>query len=89
MVVGVGDVVHVSSPVVVRLRHPRRSGECEAGRTERPGKEAPPEGPSGRRVDALPGCAAGLFTRPYRPGGAEGTRINRSSEINCRADKRR
>jgi hypothetical protein len=57
-VLGVGRNLHSGSPVVIRPRSPRCSGEFEAGRSERPGKEASPQGPSGRRVDALPGRAA-------------------------------
>jgi len=52
------------SPVVVRLRHRRRSGEFEAGRTERAGKEAPPEGPPG---DGWMPCRAALLAYSPEP----------------------
>jgi hypothetical protein len=58
--------VHVSSPVVVQLRHPRRSEEFEACRTERPGKEAPPEGPRG---DGWMPCRAALPAYSPEPAG--------------------
>lgn len=65
------------------LGHRGRSGEFEACRTLRLGEEAPPEGPSWRRVDALPSCAADLFTRTCQMGVWPTRRRCRSPRWQC------
>jgi hypothetical protein len=82
-------IEHLISPVVLATLI-AAVGSFFGRQVERPGKEAPPEGPSGIRLDALPSCAAGLFTRTARlrlPATGIGITATTDTELNAEAEE--